>query len=43
MLEIVQGGTGFITSKNNLQMVRQKCNNTETLQFLMKFKHVTED
>ena len=32
VLEIVQGGTGFITSKNNfLQKVRQKCNNTETL------------
>ena len=32
MIEIVQGGTGFITSKNNfLQKVRQKCNNTETL------------
>ena len=32
VIEIVQGGTGFVTSKNNfLQKVRQKCNNTETL------------
>ena len=32
VIEIVQGGTGFITSKNNfLQKIRQKCNNTETL------------
>ena len=32
VIEIIQGGTGFITSKNNfLQRVRQKCNKTKTL------------
>ena len=32
VLEIVQGGTGFITPKNNfLQKVRERCNETETL------------